>query len=516
MDLVVILGDQLTLDVTALRASTPETAVVLMAEVGTETSYAWHHKQKLVLVLSAMRHFADELRQHGWMVDYVTLPNPNNTQSLDGEVLRAVGRHTVERIVTTEAAEWRVRAMQRGWAELTGLSVEIEQDDRFIASHATFDGWADGRREWTMEFFYREMRRKTGLLLDGGRQPLGGRWNFDAENRKTAKPDLFMPKPLSFPPDTITREVMELVSTQFADNPGRQERFGYAVTRADAERARAHFLDAMLPRFGDYQDAMLTSEQTLYHSVLSPYINLGLLDPLALCRAAEVEYLEGRAPLNSVEGFIRQIIGWREYMRGVYWHEMPAYRDRNALGAKLDLPWFYWDGQTEMNCLAQAIGQTLETAYAHHIQRLMITGNFAMLAGVDPFQVHEWYLAIYIDAFEWVELPNTLGMSQFGDGGLVGSKPYAASANYISKMSDYCEGCRFNPKLRHGPNACPFNALYWDFLARNRQVLAANTRMKRNYMVWDRMDPAEQSATLAHAAVVLGHLETEAKRRSGA
>ncbi|MDB5615338.1 MAG: cryptochrome/photolyase family protein [Devosia sp.] len=516
MDLVVILGDQLTLDVAALRASTTETAVVLMAEVGTETTYAWHHKQKLVLVLSAMRHFADELRQHGWRVDYVRLTDPDNSQSLDGEVLRAVGRHSVERIVATEAAEWRVRAMQRGWAELTGVPVGIEQDDRFIASHAMFDGWADGRREWTMEFFYREMRRQTGLLLDGGGQPLGGRWNFDAENRKTAKPDLFMPRPLSFVPDAITREVMALVSTRFIDNPGRQDRFGYAVTRADAELAQAHFLDEMLPRFGDYQDAMLASEATLYHSVLSPYINLGLLDPLALCRAAEVEYLEGRAPLNSVEGFIRQIIGWREYMRGVYWHEMPAYRERNALGAKRDLPWFYWDGQTEMNCLAQAIGQTLETAYAHHIQRLMITGNFAMLAGVDPFQVHEWYLAIYIDAFEWVELPNTLGMSQFGDGGLVGSKPYAASANYISKMSDYCEGCRFNPKLRHGPNACPFNALYWDFLARNRQVFAANTRMKRNYMVWDRMDPAEQSATLAHAAAVVKDLEAEAKRRHGA
>lgn len=513
MDLVVILGDQLTPDIAALRASNAASAIVLMAEVGTETTYAWHHKQKLVLVLSAMRHFADELRALGWTVDYVELTDPDNSQSLDGEVARAARRHGATRILATEAAEWRVRELQRGWSAHTGLPVDIAQDDRFIASHAMFDTWADGRREWTMEFFYREMRRQTGLLLDGGGQPLGGRWNFDSENRKPARPDLFMPKPLSFAPDARTQGVIDLVNARFADNPGRLERFGYAVTRRDAEQAQAHFLSAMLPRFGDYQDAMLTGAETLYHSVLSPYINLGLLDPLALCRAAEAEYLSGAAPLNSVEGFIRQIIGWREYVRGVYWHEMPSYRDRNALEARRDLPWFYWDGLTDMNCLRQTIGQTLETAYAHHIQRLMITGNFAMLAGIHPFQVHEWYLAIYIDAFEWVELPNTLGMSQFGDGGLLGSKPYAASANYISGMSDYCQGCRFNPRQRHGADACPFNALYWDFLVRNRDRFSANPRLKRSYMVWDRFDPDEQAATRAHAAGVLLALEAEAARR---
>lgn len=513
MDLVVILGDQLTPGMTSLRATTPGDAVVLMAEVGAETEYAWHHKQKLVLVLSAMRHFADELRDLGWTVDYVELTNPDNTHSLDGEVIRAVHRHGPQRIRVTEAAEWRVRELQRSWSALTGIAVEITEDDRFIASHAMFDGWAQDRRNWIMEYFYREMRRRSGLLVDSGGQPLGGRWNFDSENRKPARPDIFMPHPLSFAPEGHTRAVIDLVSERFAANPGTLERFGYAVTRADAERAQAHFIAEMLPRFGEYQDAMLADAETLYHSVLSPYINLGLLDPLALCRLAETEYLEGRAPLNSVEGFIRQIIGWREYVRGVYWHEMPSYRERNALGATRALPWFYWDGQTEMNCLRSAITQTLETAYAHHIQRLMLTGNFAMLAGIDPFRVHEWYLAIYIDAFEWVELPNTLGMSQFGDGGLLGSKPYAASANYISGMSDYCQGCRYNPKQRHGPDACPFNALYWDFMARHRSRFAANPRMKRSYMVWDRFDPAEQEATRAHAARVLLEIEADALRR---
>jgi deoxyribodipyrimidine photolyase-related protein len=509
MDLVIILGDQLSADLSALRGRDRAHTRVLMVEVGAETTYAWHHKRKLVFVLSAMRHFAEALGAEGWTVDYVLLTDPDNTHNFSDEVVRATRRHRPEALYTTAASEWRVRQLQDEWAALSGVAVDIREDDRFIASHADFARWADGRRQWTMEFFYREMRRKTGLLLDGGGEPLGGRWNLDAENRKPAEADLFMPKPLHFAPDAITAEVIALVEERFVDHPGMIGDFGYAVTRADAEAAQQHFLDKMLAKFGTYQDAMLTGEATLYHSVLSAYINVGLLDPLELCQKVEAAYRDGLVPLNSAEGFIRQIIGWREYVRGVYWHEMPGYRERNALGATRDLPGFYWTGETEMACMAAALGQTLETAYAHHIQRLMITGNFALLAGIDPFQVHEWYLAIYIDAFEWVELPNTLGMSQFGDGGLLGSKPYAASANYIDKMSDYCEGCRYDRKKRHGEGACPFNMLYWDFLARNRPLLAGNGRLKRSYQLWDRFNPGEQRAVRAAAARLLDTLERD-------
>jgi len=513
MDIVFLLGDQLTPDFGALKAADKADAIVLMAEVGAEAEYAWHHKQKLVLVISAMRHFAAELRALGWTVDYVELTSPDNTHVLKDELARAVGRHKPAHVHIVEAAEWRLRSEQDSWQDVCGVPVTIHDDTRFIASHAEFKRWASGRKQWTMEFFYREMRRKTGLLLDVGGEPVGGKWNFDAENRKPAQADLFLPKPITFAPDDITKAVIEMVGERFAKNPGKLESFGYAVTRSDAEAARDYFLEHLLEKFGDFQDAMLVGEHTLYHSILSPYINLGLIDPLDLCRRVEAEYVAGRAPLNAVEGFIRQIIGWREYVRGVYWHEMPAYRDRNALEATRPLPWFYWSGETDMRCLSEAIGQTLDTAYAHHIQRLMITGNFALIAGIAPVQVHEWYLAIYADAYEWVELPNTLGMSQFGDGGLLGSKPYAASANYISKMSNYCASCAYDPKKRHGPKACPFNALYWDFMVRHRKRFAANNRMSRSYMVWDRFDEAEQQATLGAARAFLGKLDADAAQR---
>jgi deoxyribodipyrimidine photolyase-related protein len=281
------------------------------------------------------------------------------------------------------------------------------------------------------------------------------------------------------------------------------------VTAADAERQAATFLAHALPSFGDYEDAMLTGERFLWHSILSPYINSGLLDPLDLCRRAEAEYRAGRAPLNAVEVYIRQIIGWREFMRGIYWREGPTYVERNALDHHRALPGWYWTGETDMHCLAQVIGQTLATAHAHHIQRLMVTGNFALLIGADPRAVHLWYLEVYVDAYEWVELPNTLGMSQFGDGGLVGTKPYVSSGAYIDRMSDYCRHCRYDVKQRVGPDACPFNALYWDFLARHEDKLRANRRMAMPYRTWDRMTPADRAAVRAQAAGFLDALDAE-------
>ena len=504
--LVPILGDQLTLTIASLRGLDPAGTVVLMMEVADETTYVRHHRQKIAFILSAMRHHADALRAAGWHVDYVRLDDPDNSGSFTGEVARAIARHAPDRIVVTEAGEWRVAAMLDSWATLFGLPVAIRRDDRFIASHAEFEEWAESRRELTMEFFYREMRARTGLLMDGG-NPEGGRWNFDTENRKPAERDLLMPRPLSFAPDAVTHDVLALVAERFPDHPGALDGFAYAVTATDAAaQADAFFADA-LPRFGDFEDAMLTGERFLWHSILSPYINAGLLDPLDLCRRAEAEYDAGRAPLNSVEGYIRQIIGWREYMRGIYWREGPDYAQRNFLGATRQLPAFYWTGETDMHCMAEALGQTLATAHAHHIQRLMVTGNFALLIGADPYQVHLWYLEVYIDAYEWVELPNTLGMSQFGDGGLLGSKPYAASGAYINRMSDYCRHCRYDVKQRVGPDACPFNALYWDFMVRNEDKLGRNRRLAMPYRNWRRMDAATQDAIRAQAAGFLATLD---------
>ena len=471
-----------------------------------EAAYVPHHPKKIAYCFAAMRHFADELRAKGWQVDYVRLDDPANSGSLGGEVERAACRHGAGEAVLVEPGEWRLAEEVRGWEQRLGLPVRVLADNRFLCGHDDFRAWAEGRKQLRMENFYRGMRRATGLLMEPDGEPAGGRWNFDAENRKPPKEGLNAPEPPRFAPDAITRDVLDLVAERFGGNFGDLEPFWFAVTADQAEQALDHFIENALPRFGDYQDAMLTGESFLYHSVLSVYLNAGLLDPLAICRRVEQAYRDGHAPLNAAEGFIRQIIGWREYVRGIYWLRMPDYRAQNFFEASNPLPDFYWTGETDMACLAAAIGQTKREAYAHHIQRLMLTGNFAMLAGCDPHAVHEWYLAVYADAYEWVELPNTLGMSQFADGGLLGSKPYAASGNYITKMSDYCRGCRYKVTVKTGPDACPFNPLYWHFLARNREKLAANHRLAQPYRTLDRMGEARQREYLDSADQFLAGL----------
>ncbi len=499
---VLVLGDQLSMDISSLRSARKTRDVVLIAEVHDEATYVRHHKKKIAFLFSAMRHFAAELRGEGWHVDYVELDDKSNTGSFPGEVARALKRHDAAGVVVTEPGEWRVAQMIEAWPDELGVSVDVLDDDRFICSRDEFSTWAEGRKSLRMEHFYREMRRKTGLLMDGG-EPVGGQWNFDHDNRKPAKADLFMPAVRRFEPDETTREVLDLVASRFGNHFGDLEPFWFATTRGDARQVLDHFIAEALPRFGDFQDAMLRDERFLYHSLISGYINAGLLGPLEVCRAVEAAHARGDAPINAVEGFIRQIIGWREYVRGIYWLKMPDYADANFFGNARSLPDFYWTGETGMACLSHAIGQTREEAYAHHIQRLMVTGNFALIAGVDPHEVHEWYLMVYIDAYEWVEMPNTIGMSQFADGGLLGSKPYAASANYISKMSDYCSGCRYDAKSRAGENACPFNFLYWDFLARNEDKLKDNRRMAMIYGTWRKLDANEKRAIRAKARAFL-------------
>ena len=508
--LVPILGDQLSRSLSSLENVSKDAAILLFMEVWDEATYVKHHKQKIVLIFSAMRHFAEELRAEGWRVDYVRLDDPENTGSFTGEVARACERHGAGEVRVTESGEWRVQQAMEEWEGRLPCPVHILPDTRSIATHEDFRAFADGRKHLTMEYFYREMRRKTGLLMEGG-QPAGGVWNLDAENREPPKEGLKAPPAPKFAPDAITREVIELVGARFADHFGDLEPFGWPVTRAEALEAAEAFFAQRLTLFGPYQDAMVHGEDDLYHSMLSTSLNIGLLDPLELCTRAEDEYRKGRAPLNSVEGFIRQIIGWREYVRGFYWHTMPGLAEANELAAHRPLPDFFWTGDTDMRCLADCIRTTREDAHAHHIQRLMVLGNFCLIAGIAPREVQDWYLAVYADAFEWVELPNVAGMVLYADGGRLATKPYAASGNYINKMSDYCSGCRYKVAQKTGPNACPFNPLYWHFMDRNRARLESNHRIGRIYATWDRMGEAKRHEYLQSAENFLDSLEPARK-----
>lgn len=498
-----VLGDQLSPGLSSLENAGPGD-VVLMAEVAEEATYVRHHKKKIAFLFAAMRHFAEELRGAGLNVRYMRLDEPGNQGSLRGEVARALEDDpSLSAVVVTKPGEWRLLQDMETWSDLMSVPVDLREDTRFIVPLTEFYAWAKGRKQLRMEFFYRDVRRKTGLLMDG-EEPAGGQWNFDHDNRKRL-PKSLVPPPRFLPPaDAVTQDVVALVAERFPDHFGDLEPWVFATTRAGAEAARDHFISEILPGFGDWQDAMAKGEPWMWHSLLSVYLNCGLLDPLDVCQRAETEWREGRAPLNAVEGFIRQIIGWREYVRGIYWLKMPAYAQTNTLNAHRPLPDFYWTGDTGMRCMAEAIGQTKRHAYAHHIQRLMVTGNFALIAGLDPAEVNDWYLLVYADAYEWVELPNTHGMALHADGGLMASKPYAASGNYINKMSDYCSGCAYDVTAKTGPGACPFNFLYWDFIARNRESLAGNPRMALIYKALDRLDPASLSAMRDEASVFLG------------
>jgi len=498
--LVLVLGDQLSCDIAALRAADKARDVVVMAEVMGEGTSVPHHPQKIALILSAMRHFADTLRADGWTVAYSTLDDPENSQTLSGEILRRAAEHGASEVIATHPGEWRVLTD----LEALPVSVRILPDDRFVCSHADFALWAKDRKALRMEYFYRDMRRKTGLMMDGDK-PTGGQWNFDHDNRKPAKPDLLRPRPLRFAPDAVTEQVLDMVAARFR-HFGTLRPFGWAVDRAGALEALSHFVSHALPSFGDEQDAMLADDPTLSHALISPYLHLGLLAPLEVCRAVEAEWQAGRVPINAAEGFIRQIIGWREFIRGIWAIAGPDYMTRNALAHDRALPQLYWGKPTKMACLSHAVAQTRDMAYAHHIQRLMVTGNFALLAGVNPAAVHGWYLSVYIDAFEWVEAPNTIGMSQFADGGMVGSKPYVSSGAYINRMSDYCKGCAYKVADKSGPDACPFNLLYWHFLIRHRDRFARNPRMGQMYHTWDKMDPTRRAAVLTDAGAFLDRL----------
>lgn len=504
--LIVILGDQLSPALASLRQATPDD-VILLAEVSSEATYVKHHKHKIILLFSAMRHFAAVLRQQGFAVCYIEYGSQPQITSLTDAIHFASTQHNFEQIIITECGEYRLQQEIMGWQATFKLPVTILEDDRFICSLNMFAQWASDRQQLRMEYFYRLMRRHTGLLMSSNQQPVGGQWNFDKENRKACPPDIVQIPPLSFAHSEITAAVIKLVNQHFADHPGTAENFQYAVTGKDARKAFLHFVEQQLAKFGDYQDAMLVDQPFLFHSICSMYLNAGLLDVRWMCQKVEAAYKAGLVSINAAEGFIRQLIGWREYVRGLYWLKMPDYINNNYLDASRPLPAYYWHANTKMNCMQQAISQTLEFSYAHHIQRLMVTGNFALLAGLSVKEITNWYLAVYADAYEWVELPNTLGMALFADGGVLASKPYAASGAYINRMSNYCKSCHYKVKDSLGDSACPFNALYWDFLDRNTSTLGQNARLQLAYKNWLAKGDEQQQAIRAKAQQLLIHLE---------
>jgi len=513
--LIVVLGDQLDADSTVFEGFDPEHDWIWMAEVSGEATHVWNSQCRISMFLAAMRHFRDRLRERGWPVAYrqlnvsdshwsfgdrADLGLAEGSETLASQLALTLDQLRPAEVHAVDPGEWRLKDQLQEVARAAGVAWVARPDQHFFSSPEDFAAHAQGRKQLRLEFFYRELRKRTGFLMDGD-QPTGGQWNYDADNRESFSREGpgFVPAPRRFLPDALTREVLAMVQDRFGSHPGSVAAFDWPLTAAEAQSTLDDFIAHRLPEFGRWQDAMWVGEPWLYHSRLSAVLNLKLLHPRTVLEATENAYRSGRVPLPAAEGFLRQILGWREYVRGVYWHSMPGYLERNSLGALQPLPGFFWTGDTEFNCLRHSLRQTLDLGYAHHIQRLMVTGLFSLLVGVNPKEVHGWYLAVYVDAVEWVELPNTLGMSQYADGGVMASKPYIATGKYIQRMSNYCQGCRFDPAQATGPKACPFTTLYWDFLVRHKALLAKNPRMSLQVRNLARLS-AEQLAAIGREA----------------
>jgi deoxyribodipyrimidine photolyase-related protein len=501
-----ILGDQLSHNISSLSDVDKANDLILMCEVWEEATYVQHHKKKIAFIFSAMRHFAEELKGKEYDLHYIKLDGPKKAGSFKSEVAQVLKQYKPDKIVITMPSEYRVLQDMQAWEAEFAVPVELRPDDRFLCSHEEFVQWADDRKQLRMEYFYREMRKKYNVLMDGDK-PEGGQWNYDSQNRKPPKEGLEIPQTYMAQTDKITDEVIKLVADRFGDHFGDLEPFHFAVTRNQALYAFNKFIDERLCHFGDYQDAMIQGEPWMYHSHLCFYINCGLLTPLECIRKAEEAYRKGIAPLNAVEGFIRQILGWREYIRGIYWLKMPDYAKENYLEAQRELPSLFWGGKTKMNCLSQCVKETKENAYAHHIQRLMVLGNFCLLTGIDPKFVNEWFLVVYADAYEWVEMPNVSGMILYADGGYLASKPYIAGGAYINRMSDYCKTCSYKMSKKNGPAACPFNYLYWNFVIEHEDKFSSNPRMGNSYRTLAKMDDNKIIAIKDDASRFLSAIE---------
>ncbi|WP_121439179.1 cryptochrome/photolyase family protein [Salisediminibacterium halotolerans] len=489
-----LLGDQCSWQQPWLKNFDPGEDRVVMIEARSRSSWQNYHKQKLVLVYSVMRHFRDELRNEGITVDY------RQGERFDEELAAHIREYHVDELRLQLPGDDRMRRKIEQWAdENQELDVRMAEEYGFLVDRAEWPELLPDEKKWQMDSFYRLMRRRFNVLITEEGKPFGGKWSLDAENRKPPKEGISFPEPEWIAPDEITREVIEEVEAHFPENYGETAEFSSPVTAEEAERFFEHFVEQRLLTFGDYQDAMVAGDPFMSHSMISTSINMKLLDPLAVIRRVERAYEEGLAPLNAVEGFIRQVLGWREFIRGVYIRRMPAYQEVNALEHHRDLPEFFWTADTKMNCLHESVSAVVNHGYSHHIQRLMVLGNFATLAGIEPKQVSDWFNEMYIDAYDWVVLPNVLGMALYADGGQMSTKPYVSSGNYINKMSDYCQSCVYNIKEKTGDNACPFHALYWDFLERHGDKFRAHPRMKVMYKHLDNRteETAESQRTSA-------------------
>jgi deoxyribodipyrimidine photolyase-related protein len=472
-----------------------------MAEVAAEATHVPQHKKRLALFFSAMRHCRASHEARGRRVRYVTLDQPDNSGSLPGELIRAVDALSPSQLVLLQPGDYRVNGELNNAADLLGVPLEVRADRHFFDTFEAFDAFHDRRRSPQLEAYYRALRRRERVLMDGCGEPVGGRWNFDRDNRESFGKNGpgTLPSIAGCEPDAITNEVIALVERRFAHAPGSLENFDYPVDAAGARACLEDFIAHRLPTFGQFQDAMAAGHAYLYHSRLSSAMNLHLLDPREVVGLVEEAYRQGQAPLAAVEGFIRQVLGWREYVRGLYWRNMPQYLSFNALDADLDMPAFMWTGETDMACVADGVHHLVQYAYTHHIQRLMVLGLFAQLLGVRPYDVHRWHMSMYADAIDWVSAPNVIGMSQYADGGIVGSKPYCASGNYVKRMGNYCAGCRYRPEQATGDTACPLTTLYWDFLGRNEERLKGNHRMGFQLKNLARKDVGERHAIRARA-----------------
>ena len=500
-----ILGDQLNSHHSWYQQVNPN-YLYIMIECRGEGSYAPHHLQKVVGIFSAMRQFAQSLESKGHDLYY----NRILDSRIDGlqEVLESICvQKGIDSIEIQQPDEWRV---QENILKLRnkGFKLSVASSEHFISEPSDFESTFSGKKTFVMETFYRKLRKREGILMDAG-QPTGGTWNLDTKNRKKLPKGHHVPP--AYLPCTDVSEILHEVLQADLPTIGTLEdpkEFIWPTTREQALNVFEHWLDYGYPLFGDYQDAMTTQSWSLYHSRISFALNIKLINPKEICHRAEQRFREDAGiPLNAAEGFIRQILGWREFMRGVYWFRMPQFATENFFEHKRSLPQWFWTGETNMKCQSHAIKQSLTYSYAHHIQRLMVTGNFALLAGIHPDEVDQWYLGIYIDAFEWVEITNTRGMSQYADGGWIATKPYAASANYMSKMGDYCEQCVYNPRTKLEKDSCPLNTLYWDFFDRNRDKLGSNFRLGMVYRTYDKMSPELKSGIRTKAAQVLNSIE---------
>jgi deoxyribodipyrimidine photolyase-related protein len=484
-----VFEDQLNPHATALFEA-PKESPVLLIESRHNFGMFPYHKKRITFLISAMRHFAEELAGAERDVRHYPLKGRGYRDSFPA-LKHHFAKRTNRELWITEPSEWHTR----DWLESVPgrLAEEFDTPDvtiryfpnrLFLTDRQHFAKWLQGRKRVVMEHYYRQMRKEHGLLMDGD-TPAGGEWNYDRLNRKPAPKGHEFPASPQCEPDDLTKKVIRDVNKHFPDHPGSTDGFDMPCDRQRAKQMFDDFVKNRLPLFGDYEDAMVTGEKTLYHSLVSPVINAGLVEPLALCKLVEKAYRKGKVPINAAEGFIRQIIGWREFVYGIYWSLMPEYRRRNPRGDDRPLPDFYWDGKTKMNCLHQSIGHVVEDAFSHHIQRLMVICNFATLAGLSPQAVNDWFLAMYVDSHDWVVTPNVIGMAMNSDEGVIATKPYVSSANYINKMSDYCGPCEYDPKERIGPKACPFNFLYWSFMDDQLDTVGRNPRVARQLTILD-------------------------------